>query len=484
MTDKMQSLALAPVGNLDSYIRAANAWPMLSADEERALAEKLHYHGDLEAAKTLILSHLRFVVHIARNYAGYGLPQADLIQEGNIGLMKAVRRFNPEVGVRLVSFAVHWIKAEIHEYVLRNWRIVKVATTKAQRKLFFNLRKTKQRLGWFNQDEVEMVARELGVTSKDVREMESRMAAQDMTFDLSSDDDSDSQPMAPVLYLQDKSSNFADGIEDDNWEEQAANRLTDAMQGLDERSQDIIRARWLDEDNKSTLQELAGLLVMLLPWSAYQAGQSPFVTFFSKLGVPYIGSIMNIVVLTAALSSLNSGLYCTGRILRSMAMGGSAPSFMAKMSRQHVPYAGILATLVVYVVGVFLNYLVPSRVFEIVLNFASLGIIASWAFIIVCQMRLRKAIKQGKAADVSFKLPGAPFTSWLTLLFLLSVLVLMAFDYPNGTYTIAALPIIGILLVIGWFGVRKRVAEIHSTAPVVEEDEEKQEIVFKPETAS
>ena len=164
------------------------------------------------------------------------------------------------------------------------------------------------------------------------------------------------------------------------------------------------------------------LLVMLLPWSAYQAGQSPFVTFFSKLGVPYI--------------------------------------------------------------GVFLNYLVPSRVFEIVLNFASLGIIASWAFIIVCQMRLRKAIKQGKAADVSFKLPGAPFTSWLTLLFLLSVLVLMAFDYPNGTYTIAALPIIGILLVIGWFGVRKRVAEIHSTAPVVEEDEEKQEIVFKPETAS
>lgn len=180
MTDKMQSLALAPVGNLDSYIRAANAWPMLSADEERALAEKLHYHGDLEAAKTLILSHLRFVVHIARNYAGYGLPQADLIQEGNIGLMKAVRRFNPEVGVRLVSFAVHWIKAEIHEYVLRNWRIVKVATTKAQRKLFFNLRKTKQRLGWFNQDEVEMVARELGVTSKDVREMESRMAAHDL----------------------------------------------------------------------------------------------------------------------------------------------------------------------------------------------------------------------------------------------------------------------------------------------------------------
>ncbi|MGL4726779.1 MAG: RNA polymerase sigma factor RpoH [Scandinavium sp.] len=257
MTKDMQTLALAPVGNLDSYIRAANAWPMLTADEERALAEKLHYQGDLEAAKTLILSHLRFVVHVARNYSGYGLPQADLIQEGNIGLMKAVRRFNPEVGVRLVSFAVHWIKAEIHEYVLRNWRIVKVATTKAQRKLFFNLRKTKQRLGWFNQDEVEMVARELGVSSKDVREMESRMSAQDMAFDMSSDDDSESHSVAPVLYLQDKTSNFADGIEDDNWEEQAANKLTHAMEGLDERSQDIIRARWLDEDNKSTLQELA-----------------------------------------------------------------------------------------------------------------------------------------------------------------------------------------------------------------------------------
>jgi len=189
MTKEMQTLALAPVGNLESYIRAANTWPMLTAEEEKELAEKLHYQGDLEAAKKLILSHLRFVVHIARNYAGYGLPQADLIQEGNIGLMKAVRRFNPEVGVRLVSFAVHWIKAEIHEYVLRNWRIVKVATTKAQRKLFFNLRKTKQRLGWFNQDEVEMVARELGVSSKDVREMESRMAAQDMTFAIKSKQD-------------------------------------------------------------------------------------------------------------------------------------------------------------------------------------------------------------------------------------------------------------------------------------------------------
>jgi len=257
MTKEMQNLALAPVGNLESYIRAANSWPMLTADEEKELAEKLHYEGSLEAAKRLILSHLRFVVHIARNYSGYGLPQADLIQEGNIGLMKAVRRFNPEVGVRLVSFAVHWIKAEIHEYVLRNWRIVKVATTKAQRKLFFNLRKNKQRLGWFNQEEVELVASELGVSSKDVREMESRMAAQDMTFDMSNDDESDSQPMAPVLFLQDKSSNFADGIEDDNWDSHATDKLSDAMLGLDERSQQIIRARWLDEDNKSTLQELA-----------------------------------------------------------------------------------------------------------------------------------------------------------------------------------------------------------------------------------
>lgn len=258
MTNEMQALAIAPLGNLDSYIRAANSCPMLSAEEEKALAEKLHYQGDLDAAKKLILSHLRFVVHVARNYSGYGLQQADLIQEGNIGLMKAVRRFNPEVGVRLVSFAVHWIKAEIHEYVLRNWRIVKVATTKAQRKLFFNLRKTKQRLGWFNQDEVEMVARELGVSSKDVREMESRMSAQDMTFDLSADDEnSESKSLAPVLYLQDKTSDFADGIEEDNWEAHAADKLSDAMLALDERSQHIIKARWLDDENKITLQELA-----------------------------------------------------------------------------------------------------------------------------------------------------------------------------------------------------------------------------------
>lgn len=258
MTKQLQTLAIAPLGNLESYIRAANLCPMLSAEEEKNLAQRLNLHGDLDAAKSLILSHLRFVVHIARNYSGYGLPQADLIQEGNIGLMKAVRRFNPEVGVRLVSFAVHWIKAEIHEYVLRNWRIVKVATTKAQRKLFFNLRKTKKRLGWFNQDEVEMVARELGVTSKDVREMESRMAAQDMAFDMPLDDDfADAAQMAPMLYLQDKTSDFANSIEENNWEHHATDKLNDAMRGLDERSQYIIRARWLNDDDKMTLQKLA-----------------------------------------------------------------------------------------------------------------------------------------------------------------------------------------------------------------------------------
>lgn len=257
MTKEMQSLALVPQGSIEAYIRAANSYPMLTAEEEKELAERLHYDGDLEAAKTLILSHLRFVIHVARSYSGYGLPQADLIQEGNIGLMKAVRRFNPEVGVRLVSFAVHWIKAEIHEYVLRNWRIVKVATTKSQRKLFFNLRKNKKRLGWFNQDEVELVAKELGVSESDVREMESRMSAQDMAFDMTADDSDDSHPIAPVLFLEDKSSDFADGIEEDNWDNHAADKLTLAIKTLDERSQDIIRARWLDDDNKSTLQELA-----------------------------------------------------------------------------------------------------------------------------------------------------------------------------------------------------------------------------------
>jgi len=230
---------------------------MLTAEEERELAERLHYDGEIDAAKGLILSHLRFVVHVARGYSGYGLPMADLVQEGNIGLMKAVKRFNPEVGVRLVSFAVHWIKAEIHEYVLRNWRIVKIATTKAQRKLFFNLRKSKKRLGWFNQGEVETVARELGVEPSEVREMESRLAAQDATFEVpSDDDDAHTSYVAPMVYLEDKASDIADNIEAANWEAHTNNRLSLALKSLDERSQHIVRSRWLD-DNKSTLQELA-----------------------------------------------------------------------------------------------------------------------------------------------------------------------------------------------------------------------------------
>ncbi|MFU2089217.1 RNA polymerase sigma factor RpoH [Avibacterium avium] len=254
MNKDTQTLMLVPQGSLEGYIRAANEYPMLSAEEEKELAERLYYKEDLEAAKKLILSHLRFVIHVARGYSGYGLPQADLIQEGNIGLMKAVKRFNPEVGVRLVSFAVHWIKAEIHEYVLRNWRIVKVATTKAQRKLFFNLRKTKQRLGWFNDNEVDMVAQELGVSKQDVIEMESRMTGSDVGFDLSNDEDDEAY--APALYLEDNTSNFAAELENENYETQATDQIAQAMESLDARSQDIIKARWLD-DNKATLQDLA-----------------------------------------------------------------------------------------------------------------------------------------------------------------------------------------------------------------------------------
>ena len=253
--DKETQMMLVPQGSIEGYIRAANEYPMLTAEEEKELAERLYYHEDLDAAKKLILSHLRFVIHVARGYSGYGLPQADLIQEGNIGLMKAVKRFNPEVGVRLVSFAVHWIKAEIHEYVLRNWRIVKVATTKAQRKLFFNLRKTKQRLGWFNENEVDLVANELGVSKEDVIEMESRMSGADVGFDLPTDD-AETETYSPALYLEDKSSNFAAELENENFENQATEQLGAALQSLDARSQDIIKARWLD-DNKATLHDLA-----------------------------------------------------------------------------------------------------------------------------------------------------------------------------------------------------------------------------------
>jgi len=256
MANQMYSRALVTQDSLDSYIRSANSYPMLTAEEEKDLAVRLYFKGEIDAAKSLILSHLRFVVHIARGYSGYGLPMADLVQEGNIGLMKAVKRFNPDVGVRLVSFAVHWIKAEIHEYVLKNWRIVKVATTKAQRKLFFNLRKSKKRLGWFNNGEVETVAEALGVDPSEVREMESRLAAQDATFEFTAEDDDSIPSSAPVLYLEDKASNVADNLEAKNWEEHTNQRLAYALSNLDERSQHIVRSRWLD-DNKTTLQNLA-----------------------------------------------------------------------------------------------------------------------------------------------------------------------------------------------------------------------------------
>ncbi|MGN5138315.1 RNA polymerase sigma factor RpoH [Aeromonas sp. 164P] len=255
-TSLQRTMALIPQGSLEGYIQAVNSIPVLSAEEERELAERLQQDGDLEAARQLVMSHLRFVVHVAKSYAGYGLPQADLVQEGNIGLMKAVKRFDPTVGVRLVSFAVHWIKAEIHEYVLRNWRMVKVATTKAQRKLFFNLRKSKKRLGWLNHEEVKAVAADLGVSESDVTEMEARMSNYDQAFDLVGDDE-DEGGFAPVHYLEDKSSDLAATIESDNWDAHATRRLSSALSSLDERSQHIIRARWLDDDSKTTLQELA-----------------------------------------------------------------------------------------------------------------------------------------------------------------------------------------------------------------------------------
>lgn len=255
-TSHSRELAVVPKGNIESYIHLAYEQPMLTAEEEKSLAERVYYHGDPAAARKLVMSHLRFVIHVARGYSGYGLPLADLIQEGTVGLMKAVKRFNPEMGVRLVSFAVHWIKAEIHEYVLKNWRIVKVATTKSQRKLFFNLRKNKKRLGWFNDSEVKLVAKELGVTPKDVLEMESRMSGADFGYDLPTDDKEEST-FAPTLYLEDKRSDFAADLENENFENQATDQVINALETLDPRSQDIIRSRWLDDDNKATLHDLA-----------------------------------------------------------------------------------------------------------------------------------------------------------------------------------------------------------------------------------
>ena len=257
MSNNMQTMALSVPhgGSIEGYIQAVSSINMLSADEERSLATRLRDEGDLEAARKLVMSHLRFVVHIAKSYSGYGLPQADLIQEGNIGLMKAVKRFDPGVGVRLVSFAVHWIKAEIHEFVLKNWRIVKVATTKAQRKLFFNLRKAKKRLGWFTHEEVQTVADELGVSTKEVLQMEARMSSQDQAFDLSADDD-ESGNFAPVQFLEDKSADVEMDVINNDWDSNASKRLYSAIKTLDERSQDIIETRWL-ADNKITLQDLA-----------------------------------------------------------------------------------------------------------------------------------------------------------------------------------------------------------------------------------
>ena len=257
MSKSMQmALTIPKSGSIESYIQSVSNIPMLTADQEKSLAERLFNEGDLTAARELVMSHLRFVVHIAKSYSGYGLAQADLVQEGNIGLMKAVKRFDPNVGVRLVSFAVHWIKAEIHEFVLKNWRIVKVATTKAQRKLFFNLRKSKKRLGWFTHKEVQKVAEELGVSEKEVLQMEARMGSQDTAFDLSSDDGDDNSNFAPAQYLEDKSEDVESAVINADYDSNASARLYSAIKTLDERSQHIIETRWLS-DNKMTLQDLA-----------------------------------------------------------------------------------------------------------------------------------------------------------------------------------------------------------------------------------
>ncbi len=246
-----------PTGSLDQYIQAISSIPMLSAEEERALAVRLRDEHDLSAARRLIMSHLRFVVHIARGYNGYGLPLGDLIQEGSVGLMKAIKRFDPEVGVRLVSFAVHWIRAEIHEYVLRNWRIVKVATTKAQRKLFFNLRSSKKRLGWFSREEVDAVAKDLGVSPESVLEMESRLSGHDLSFDPTTDAEDEERSRAPTAYLADPHApDPAATLEHSDWEDNTSQHLQLALATLDERSRIIVQERWL-ADNKTTLHELA-----------------------------------------------------------------------------------------------------------------------------------------------------------------------------------------------------------------------------------
>jgi RNA polymerase sigma-32 factor len=247
---------MVPGANLAAYVQAVSSIPVLSVERERELAEDLYYNDNLEAARELVMSHLRFVVHIARSYSGYGLAEADLIQEGNVGLMKAVKRFNPEKGVRLVSFAVHWIKAEMHEFILRNWRIVKVATTKAQRKLFFNLRSAKKSLAWLSAEEAQAVADDLGVDVREVQRMEGRLSSRDLAYDLPLDADDDDLWQAPQYYLEDQRSDPALAVESSDWQRSSEDQLHQAMAELDERSRDILAQRWLAEE-KATLHELA-----------------------------------------------------------------------------------------------------------------------------------------------------------------------------------------------------------------------------------
>src|SRR3984885_9291801 len=250
-------LALAgPLGSLDAYMDRVSRIPVLSREEEHDLAVRYRSEDDLGAARQLVLAHLRFVVHIARGYTGYGLPMGDLIQEGNVGLMKAVKRFDPALNVRMVSFAVHWVRAEIHEYVLRNWRLVKVATTKAQRKLFFNLRRMKKNLSWLTHEETAAVARDLGVTTAEVTEMEQRLSARDMSFDPTPDGDDEDATYSPASYLPAPSADPAETVEEEEWASVTNDNLQSALDRLDARSRDILISRWTGE-GKSTLHELA-----------------------------------------------------------------------------------------------------------------------------------------------------------------------------------------------------------------------------------
>ena len=246
----------SPGGNIESYLNSIHKIGILSPEEERKLAEDLYHRNDLDAARKLVLAHLRFVVHIAKTYSGYGLSEADLIQEGNVGLMKAVRRFNPEVGVRLISFAVHWIKSEIHEYVLRNWKIVKIATTKAQRKLFFNLRSKKKGLGWLTEEEIKSISQDLGVKPAEVREMEKRLSGLDIAFDPKEGEDDEQEVYAPANYLEDSNADPSEIIEKEDSLNFSVSNLYEAIKKLDDRSRDIIYDRWLSDD-KLTLHELA-----------------------------------------------------------------------------------------------------------------------------------------------------------------------------------------------------------------------------------